>query len=61
MKEADKVVDLRHLIPQLRDPYRELLLLWSCMDITKLFFGLRMRQLIHMKEINIWFDKELWW
>lgn len=31
----------------------------SCMDIIKLFFGLRTYQPNHMEEGTIWFDKEL--
>ena len=48
MKRASRTAELMHLLPQLRDPQSELLLLRSCMGIAKLFFGLRMCQPIHM-------------
>jgi hypothetical protein len=38
MKRDVRVVKLIHLLSQLRDPQSELLLLWLCMSITKLFF-----------------------
>jgi hypothetical protein len=59
MKRFVSAVELMHLLPQLRDPQSELLLLRSCMDIAKLFFGLRTCQPTHMKGAAILFDKEL--
>ncbi|RHN77582.1 hypothetical protein MtrunA17_Chr1g0156331 [Medicago truncatula] len=46
-------------LPQLRDRHNELLLLRSCLGITKIFFGLRTCQPIHMEEATMLFDKEL--
>jgi hypothetical protein len=37
MKRAIRAVELINLLPKLRDQHSELLLLWSCMDIAKLF------------------------
>jgi hypothetical protein len=59
MKRAARVVGLMHILPQLRDPQSELLLLRSCMSIAKLFFGLRTCQPIHMEDAAILFDKGL--
>jgi hypothetical protein len=59
MKRAVRVVELMHLLPKLRDPQSELLLLRSCMGIAKLFFGLRTCQPIYMEEATVLFDKEL--
>ena len=59
MKRASKTAELMHLLPQLRDPQSELLLLQSCMGIAKLFFGLRMCQPIHMEEVAMLVDKEM--
>ena len=59
MKRASRAAELMHLLPQLRDPQSELLLLRSCMGIAKLFFGLRTCQPIHMEEATMLFDKEL--
>jgi hypothetical protein len=59
MKRASRTADLMHLLPQLRDPRSELLLLRSCMGIAKLFFGLRTCQPIHMEETTMLFDREL--
>jgi len=59
MKRAYRAAELMHLLPQLRDPQSELLLLRSCMGIAKLFFGLRTCQLIHREEAAMMFDKEL--
>ena len=59
MKRASRVVELMHLLPQLRDPQSELLLLRSFMGIAKLFFGLRTCQPIHTEESAMLFDKEL--
>jgi len=58
MKRASKVVELMHILPQLRDPQSEHLLLRSCMGIAKLFFGLRTCQPIRMEEAAMLFDKE---
>ena len=59
MNRASKAAELMHLLPQLRDPQSELLLLQSCMGIAKLFFSLRTCQPIHMEEAAMLFDKEL--
>ena len=59
MKRVAKAVELMHFLPQLGDPQSELLLLRSCMGITKLFFGLRTCQPVHMEGVAAWFDKEL--
>ena len=58
-KRAVRAVELMHLLPKLRDPQSELLLLRSCMGIAKLFFGLRTCQPIYMEEAAGLFDKEL--
>nr|GEW60614.1 hypothetical protein [Tanacetum cinerariifolium] len=57
MRIAVNVVDLMSLLPQLHDSQSELLLLRSCMSITKLFFGLRTCQPIHIEEAALFFDK----
>jgi len=59
MKRASRAAELMHLLPQLRDPQSELLLLRSCVGIAKLFFCLRTCQPIHMEEAAMLFDKEL--
>ncbi|KAK2443362.1 hypothetical protein QL285_014474 [Trifolium repens] len=59
MKRVVRAVELIHLLPKLRDPHSELLLLRSCMGNAKLFFGLRTCQLIYMEEAIVLFDKEL--
>jgi len=57
MKRTFRAVKLTHLLPNLRDHQSELFLLQSCMGITKLLFGLRTCQPIHMKEASMLFDK----
>lgn len=47
IKRAVEVVELMHFLPQQMDTKSELLLLLSCLGITKLFFGLRMCQTNH--------------
>nr|GEV09763.1 putative reverse transcriptase domain-containing protein [Tanacetum cinerariifolium] len=59
IRRAANSVDLIGLLPQLHDPQIELLLLRSCMGITKLFFGLRTCQPVHMEEASLFFDKGL--
>jgi hypothetical protein len=59
MKRAVNAVDLISLLPQLRDPHSELLLLRSCMGIAKHFFDLRTCQPVHMEETALLFDKGL--
>ncbi|PWA56706.1 reverse transcriptase domain-containing protein [Artemisia annua] len=59
IKRAVNAVDLMSLLPQLRDPQSELLLLRSGMGIAKLFFGLRIFQPVHMEEAALLFDKGL--
>ncbi|GJS71154.1 putative reverse transcriptase domain-containing protein [Tanacetum coccineum] len=58
-RRAANAVDLMSLLPQLHDPQSELLLLRSCMGISKLFFGLRTCQPVHMEEAVLFFDKGL--
>lgn len=57
MKRVVRAIELMHLLPQLRVPQSELLLLCSCMGIVKLFFGLRICQPNHMEKKNIWLIK----
>ncbi|WJX31345.1 hypothetical protein P8452_19781 [Trifolium repens] len=59
MKRAVKAVELMHLLPRLRDPQSELLLLQSCMGIAKKKFGLRTCQPVYMEDAAFLFDKEL--
>lgn len=59
MKRAYMTIKLMNLLPQLRDPHDEILLLESRMGITKLVFGLRTCQPDYMEETDIRFDKEL--
>ncbi|KAK2402696.1 hypothetical protein QL285_052193 [Trifolium repens] len=59
MKRVVRAVEFMHLLPQLRDPQSELLLLRSCMGIAKFFFGLRTCQPIHVEDVAILFDKGL--
>ena len=59
MKRVVRAVELMHLLPQLRDPQSELLLLRSCMGIAKMFFGLRTCQPEHLEHATTWFDKGL--
>ena len=59
MKRASRAAELMHLLPQLREPQSELLLLRSCMGIAKLFFGFRTCQPIHVEKAAMLFDKEL--
>jgi hypothetical protein len=59
MQRAVRAVELMHILPQLRDPQSELLLLRSCMGIAKLFFSLMMCQPIHMEDAATLFDKQL--
>jgi hypothetical protein len=58
MKRVVRVVELMHLLPKLRDPQSERLLLWSCMGIAKLFFCLRTCQPIYMEEAVVLVDEE---
>ncbi|KAL7603985.1 hypothetical protein Lser_V15G19890 [Lactuca serriola] len=59
IKRAENAVNLMRLLPQLSDPQSELLLLRSCMGISKLFYGLRTCQPVHMEEAAIFFDNGL--
>ncbi|GJT99689.1 hypothetical protein Tco_1110028 [Tanacetum coccineum] len=61
MRRATNAVELMSLLPWLHDLQSELLLLRSCMSISKLFFGLRTCQLVHMEEATLFFDKGLHW
>lgn len=58
MKINVKVIELMHLLSQLRDTQSEILLLQSCIGITKLFAGLRTCQPNQMKNEAIWFIKD---
>nr|GFB87279.1 reverse transcriptase domain-containing protein [Tanacetum cinerariifolium] len=57
MRRATNVVDLMSLPLQLHDPQSELFLLRSCMGISKVFFGLRTCQPVHIEEATLFFDK----
>ncbi|GJX86078.1 hypothetical protein Tco_0336852 [Tanacetum coccineum] len=59
MRRAANAVDLLSLLSQLHDPQSELLLLQSCMGISKLFLGLRTSQPVHMEKSALFFDKGL--
>ena len=59
MKRAIKAVELMHLLPQLRDPQSELLLLRSCMGVAKMFFGMRTCQPEHLEQAATYFDSGL--
>nr|GEU77548.1 putative reverse transcriptase domain-containing protein [Tanacetum cinerariifolium] len=59
IRRAVNAVDLMSFLPQLHAPHCELLLLRSCMGISKLFFDLRTCQPVHMKEAALFFDKGL--
>ncbi|GJW52225.1 putative reverse transcriptase domain-containing protein [Tanacetum coccineum] len=59
MRRAMTVVDFMSLVSQLHDPQSEHLLLRSCMGISKLFFGLRTCQPVHIEEAALFFDKGL--
>ncbi|GKD29043.1 hypothetical protein Tco_1239821 [Tanacetum coccineum] len=52
-------VDLMSLLPRLHDPHSDLLLLRSCMGISKLFFSLRTCLPVHMEESALFSDKSL--
>jgi hypothetical protein len=58
MQRAVRAVELMHILPQLRDPQSELLLLRSCMGTAKHFFSLMMCLPILMEDAAILFDKE---
>lgn len=45
--------ELMHLLPQLSDPLNELILVWSCMNIVKLFLSLKTCQPNHIEETII--------
>jgi hypothetical protein len=59
MKRAARDVELMHLLPRLRGSQNELLLLRSCMSITKLFFGIRRANQIYIEDAKFLFDKGL--
>ena len=48
IKRAENAMNLMRLLPQLSNLESELLLLQSCMGISKLFFGLRTCQPVHV-------------
>ncbi|GJX53998.1 putative reverse transcriptase domain-containing protein [Tanacetum coccineum] len=59
VKRASRAVELMSLLPSLRDPQSELLLLRSCMGIAKLLFGLRTCQPMYIGEVVSIFDNGL--
>nr|GEW99939.1 putative reverse transcriptase domain-containing protein [Tanacetum cinerariifolium] len=59
MRRAVNAVDLISFLSQLHAPHCELLLLRSCMGISKLFFDLKTCQPVHVKEATLFFDKGL--
>ncbi|GJY40509.1 hypothetical protein Tco_0427779, partial [Tanacetum coccineum] len=59
MKRASRAVELMSLLPSLRDPQSELLLLRSCMGVAKLLFGLRTCQPMYIGEAVSIFDNGL--
>ena len=59
MKRASRAVELMSLLPSLRDPQSELLLLRSCMGVTKLLFCLRTCQPMYVGEAVSIFDNGL--
>ena len=56
MKRDIKAVELMHLLPQLRDPQSELLLLRFCMGVATMFFGMRTCQPEHLEHATTFFD-----
>ena len=58
-RRASRSVELMKLLPCLRDPQSELLLLRSCMGVSKLLFGLRTCQPDFVTEAVSIFDKGL--
>ncbi|GJU28474.1 putative reverse transcriptase domain-containing protein [Tanacetum coccineum] len=59
VKRASRAVELMSLLPSLRDPQSELLLLRSCMGVAKLLFGLRTCQSMYIGEAVSIFDNDL--
>ncbi|GKE54220.1 putative reverse transcriptase domain-containing protein [Tanacetum coccineum] len=59
VKRASRAVELMSLLPRLRDPQSELLLLRSCMGVAKLLFGLRTCQPMYIGEAVSIFDNGL--
>ncbi|GKB27122.1 hypothetical protein Tco_0866523 [Tanacetum coccineum] len=59
VKRASRAVELMSLLPSLRYPQSEILLLRSCMDVAKLLFGLRMCQPMYIGEVVSIFDNGL--
>ncbi|GKA07259.1 hypothetical protein Tco_0686483 [Tanacetum coccineum] len=59
VKRASRAVELMSLLPSLRDPQSEILLLRSCMDVAKLLFGLRTCQPMYIGEVVSIFDNGL--
>ncbi|GJV06054.1 hypothetical protein Tco_1343710 [Tanacetum coccineum] len=59
VKRASRAMELMSLLPRLRDPQSELLLLRSCMGVTKLLFGLRTCQPMYIGEVVSIFDNGL--
>ncbi|GJR29728.1 hypothetical protein Tco_1105960 [Tanacetum coccineum] len=53
VKRASRAVELMSLLPSLRDPQSEILLLRLCMDVAKLLFGLRTCQPMYIGEVSI--------
>lgn len=59
VKRASRAVELMSLLPSLRDPQSELLLLRSCMGVAKLLFCLRTCQPMYVGEAVSIFDNGL--
>ncbi|GJR77916.1 putative reverse transcriptase domain-containing protein [Tanacetum coccineum] len=59
VKRASRAMELMSLIPSLRDPQSELLLLRSCMGVANLLFGLRTCQPMYIGEAVSIFDNGL--
>nr|GFD35748.1 hypothetical protein [Tanacetum cinerariifolium] len=59
VKRASRAVELMSLLPILRDPQSELLLLHSCMGVAKLLFGHKTCQPMYIGEAVSIFDNGL--
>jgi len=56
MKRAVKAVEFMHILPHLRDPQGELLLLRYCMCVAKMYFSLRTCKLEYGECATTYFD-----
>ncbi|XP_022007936.1 uncharacterized protein LOC110907233 [Helianthus annuus] len=59
VKRASRAVDLMRVLPQLKNPQCELLLLRSCMGVAKIIFGLRTCQPSYVGAAVTLFDEGL--